>query len=85
MNLGKSVASFSESDRFRLDFLFEDTIYVVYFSLTLRSTTHHRVQLVLGINQGENPFTLAETGIHYHYTHIKSKILSYCQFLVLVP
>ena len=33
MNLGKSAASFSESDseRFRLVFLFEDAIYAVYF------------------------------------------------------
>ena len=56
MNLGKSAASFSESDseRFRLDFLFEDTIYAVYFSLALRSTTHHGVQLVLWINQEGN-------------------------------
>ena len=45
MNLEKSAASFSESDseRFRLDFLFEDAIYTAYFSLTLRSTTHHGV------------------------------------------
>ena len=64
MNLGKSATSFSESDseKFRLDFLFEDAIYAVYFSLALRSTTHHRVQLVLGMNEGGNPFTLAETG-----------------------
>ena len=64
MNLEKSAASFSKSDseRFRLDFLFEDAIYAVYFSLTLRSTTHHGVQLVLGMNQVGNPFTLVETG-----------------------
>ena len=33
MNRGKSAASFSESDseRFRLVFLFEDAIYAVYF------------------------------------------------------
>ena len=64
MNLRKSAASFSESDseKFRLDFLFEDAIYAVYFSLALRSTTHHGVQLVLGMNQGGNPFALVETG-----------------------
>ena len=52
MNLGKSAALFSDSERFRLFFLFEDAIYAVYFSLALRSSTHHGVQLVLGINQG---------------------------------
>ena len=64
MNLGKSAASFSESDseRFRLVFLFEDAIYAVYFLLALRSSTHHGVQHVLGINQGGNPFALVETG-----------------------
>ena len=51
MNLGKSAASFSksDSDRFCLVFLFEDAIYAVYFLLALCSTTHHGVQLVLGI------------------------------------
>ena len=46
MNLEKSAASFSKSDseRFRLDFLFKDTIYAVYFSLALHSFTHHGVQ-----------------------------------------
>ena len=70
MNLGKSAASFSESDseRFRLDFLFEDAIYVVYFLLPLRSTTHYGVQLVLGMNQGGYPFALVETGIRNQYT-----------------
>ena len=64
MNLRKSAASFSESDseRFHLDFLFEDTIYAVYFSLALHSSTHHGVQLVLVMNQGDNPFTLVKTG-----------------------
>ena len=52
MNLGKSAASFSESDseRFRFDFLFEDAMYAIYFSQALRSSTHHGVQLVLGMN-----------------------------------
>ena len=46
MNQGKSTVSFSESDsgRFRLDFLSEDAIYAVYFSLALRSITHHPPQ-----------------------------------------
>ena len=56
MNLGKYAALF------RLVFLFEDAIYAVCFSLALRSSTHHGVQLVLGINQGGNPFALVETG-----------------------
>ena len=64
MNLEKSAASFSESDseKFRLVFLFEDAIYAVYFSLAMGSSTHHGVQLVLGMNQGGNPFALVETG-----------------------
>ena len=64
MNLGTSAASFSESDSesFRLVFLFEDAIYAVYFSLALRFSTHYGVQLALGINQGGNPFALVETG-----------------------
>ena len=64
MNLGKPAASFSESDseRLRLVFLFEDAIYPVYFSLALRSSTNHGVQLVFGINQEGNPFALVETG-----------------------
>ena len=54
MNLGKSAASFSESDsdRFYFVFLFEDTISDVYFLPALCSTTHHGVQLVLGMYQG---------------------------------
>ena len=84
MNLGKSVASFSESDsdRFRLDFLFEGAIYAVYFSLALRSTTHHGVQLVLGMNQGGNPFALVETRIHDQYTRVEGRLPSCCQFQV---
>ena len=52
MNLGKSAASFSESDseKFRLDFSFEDAIYAVYFSLALGFTTNHKVTFVLGMN-----------------------------------
>ena len=86
MNLGKSPSvSESESDKYLLDFLKEEAMIGVYFSLVLCYTTHHRVQLVLGISQWGNPFALAETGIHYQYTHIKSEILRLCKFLVLVP
>ena len=46
---------------FVLNFLFEDAIYAEYFSLALRSTTHHGVQLVLGMNQSGNSFALVET------------------------
>ena len=65
MNLGKSLSvSESESDKYLLDFLKEKAMIGIYFSLALCSTTHHGVQLVLGISQGGNPFALAETGIH---------------------
>ena len=83
MNLGKSPASFSESDRFRLVFLFEDVIYAVYFSLALRSTTHHEVQLVLRMNQRVNPFVLVETGIRDQYIRVESRFPSRYQFQVL--
>ena len=66
MNLGKSAASFSESDSEMFSFFFfvffEDAIYAVYFSVALRSYTYHGVQLVLGMNQGGNPFALVEMG-----------------------
>ena len=80
MNLGKSAASFSESDsdRFRLVFLFEDAIYAVSFLLALLSTTHLGVQLVLGMNQGGNPFVLVEMGIRNQYTQVEGRFLSYC-------
>ena len=85
MNLGKSAASFSlfDSDRFRLVSLFEDAIYAVYFSLALRSTTHHGVQLVLGMNQGENPFAFVETGIRDQYTRVEGRFSRRCRFQVL--
>ena len=85
MNLGKSAASFSESDsdRFRLVLLFEDAIYAVYFSLALRSTPHHGVQLVLGMNQGGNPFALVETRIPDQYVQVEGRFLNRCQFQVL--
>ena len=57
---------------------------VLCFSLVLYSTTHHWVQLMLEINQGGNPFALAETGIKYQYTHAKRMILSLSQILVLI-
>ena len=45
---------------------------------------HHKIQLEKGMNQGRNPFALAETGIQYQYTHIKSKILNLSQILVFI-
>ena len=79
MNLGKSAASFSksDSDKFILFyFLLEDAISDVHFLLGLCSTTHHGVQLVLGMNQGGNPFTLVETEIHNQYIQAESKFSS---------
>ena len=82
MNLGKSnSASLSEesnSEWFRLNFLFEEAICIIYFSLVLCSTTHHEVQLVLVTYQGGSPFALVEVRIHYLYTRVESKILSLC-------
>ena len=85
MNLGKSATSFTESDseRFRLVLLFEHAIYAVYFSLALRSSTHHRVQLMLAINQGVNPFALAETGDTRPYTRVVGRLPSRRQFQVI--
>ena len=85
INLGKSAASFSKSnsERFRLDFLFEDAIYAAYFSLALRSTTHHGVQLVFGINQGGNLFALVEMGIRDQYTRGEGRLPNRCQFQFL--
>ena len=70
MNLGKSVATFSESDskNFHLGSLFEDTISDVYFSLFLYSTNHHGVKLVLGMYEGGKPFALVEIGMHDQHT-----------------
>ena len=86
MNLqkGDSVPLSEESDSFKLclNFLFEKKATpVIYFSLVLCSTTHCRVQLEKGMNQEGNLFTLAETGIQYQYTRIKSKISNLCQIL----
>ena len=65
MNLRKSLSvSESESDKYLLDFLKEEAMIGVCFSLVLCSTTYRRVQLVLGISQVGNPFALAETEIH---------------------
>ena len=79
MNLGKSLSvSESKSDKYLLDFLKEEAMIGVCFSLVVCSTTHRGVQLVLGISQWGSPFTLAVTGIHYQYTRIKSEIPSLC-------
>ena len=76
MNLGRSLSvSELESDKYLFDFLKEEAMIGVCFSLVLCSTTHRGV---LGISQGGNPFALAETGIHYQYTCIKSEIPSLC-------
>ena len=72
----------SDSDWFRLGF-YEDAIGAIYFLLALCSTTHHRVQLVLGIYHGGNPFALVETGIRDQYTRAEGSFLSRCQFQVL--
>ena len=89
MNLGKgaSVSLSEESNllKLHLNFLFEkEAISVIYFSLVLCYTTLHGIQLEKGMNQGGNPSTLAETGIQYQYTHIKSKISNLCQILVFI-
>ena len=82
MNLVNSVSfSESESDKYLFDFLKEEAIISVYFSLVPCSTMHHGVQLMLGMNQGGNPFALAEMGIQYQYTQAKGKIQSLCQML----
>ena len=52
------------------------------YSLILWSTSHHGLQLEKGMNQGGNPFALAETGIQYQYTHAKGMILSLCQIML---
>ena len=50
--------------------------------LVLCSTTHNGVQLMLGIYQEGNWFTLVEMRIHYQYTWAESRILRPCQFQV---
>ena len=85
-NLGKSSAPLSEfdSDKFRLFFFkFQNALDSVYFSLALRSTTHHGIQLLLGTNLGGNPFALVETGIRDQYTRVEGRFSSRCQFQVL--
>ena len=64
MNLGKSAASFSESEKYTAYMASSNkkTKRNLSESLALRSSTHHVVQLVLGINQGGNPFALVVTG-----------------------
>ena len=84
---GTSVSLSEESDSFKLclNFLFEkEAISVIYFSLVLCSTTHQRVKLEKGMNQGGNPFDLAETEIQYQYTRIKSKISNLWQILIFI-
>ena len=85
MNLGKSAASFYESDSNRVCLVFnlKMLIYAIYFSLVLCSTTHHKVQLVLGMYQGGNPFALIETGIYDQYTWTEGRFSSLYQFQVL--
>ena len=61
--------------------LFEDAIYAVYFSLVLRSSTHHGVQLVLGINQGVTHSPWLRRGIRNQYTRVEGRLPSRCQFL----
>ena len=78
MNVGKnasvSLSEVSDSFKLRLNFLFEkEAIYVMRFLLAIWSN-NQRVRLEKGMNQGGNPFCLAETGIAYEYTHIKSKV-----------
>ena len=57
------------------------TPYLLYFFLL--STTHHGVQLVLGMYQEGNPFALAETAICDQYTRAEGRFPSRCQFQVL--
>ena len=82
MNLGKSAASFSDSERFHLDFVLRRDIRCI-FSLTLCSSTHHEVQLVIGMNQRGSPFTPVETGIDEQYIRVEGRLTSRCQFQVL--
>ena len=79
MNLRNSAVSFSESDseRFRLDFLFEDAKYAIYFSLALHSN------LCWEMNRGGNLFALVEMGIHDQYTRVEGRLPGRCQFQVL--
>ena len=60
INLGKSATSFSkfDLDKFLFVFLLEDAISDVYFLLALCSTINYGIQLVLGMYQGGNLFTL---------------------------
>ena len=83
MNLGKSAASFSESDsdKFLLFFLFKDATSGFLFSLALCSTTHHRVRLEKGMNQGGNPFTLAEMGYTISILISRVKFSAFAKFL----
>ena len=63
INLGKSAASYpeSDSDRFRFVFLFKDTKSDVYFSLSLCYTTHN---LYREYAKRETFIALIETGTY---------------------
>ena len=88
MNLEKlATPSLFESVSVRVRFSFfdeEKAMIANCYSLVLCSTTHHGVQLKKGMNQGGDPFALAEIGIQYQNTHAKSMILSLCQILLLI-
>ena len=77
MNLGKSAASFSESD--------SDKFLLVYFRWPCAPLPTTESNLRREWTKGESPFALAEMGIHNQYTHIKSKVFSLCKILVLKP
>ena len=87
MNLGKgaSVSLSEKSDSFelRLNFFVWERSHIRYIFFT-GPMLHHRVQLEKGMYQGGNPFTLAERGIQYQYTRIKSKISYLCKVLVFI-
>ena len=81
MNLGKSAASFSESDceKFRLDLFYLKTPYMLYifrWPCALLPTTES--QFMLGTNQEGNPFVLVETGIDDQYIRVEGSLLSRC-------
>ena len=69
MNLGKSAASFFEpnSDKFLFFFYLKTPEVMFFFCWSCAPTTHHKVQLVLGMCQKGNPLSLIETGIHNQF------------------
>ena len=82
MNLCKGDSASLSEEGLRLIFLFEKAICFICFALVLFSTTHNGDQLVFGMYQGGNPFTLVEMGVHYQYTCAWRRFLSSCQFQV---